>query len=203
MGKLRHDANLRWLYQGEQKARGRKRRYGGKVDFSQLSRFEFVGKLDGQFVYSAVVNSVHFKRDLRLVYLVKRTGQKVQTALLFSTELSLDAQTLVRYYKARFQIEFRDAKQFLGLTHCQARDSQALHFHFNAVMTTLNLLQLENRQTLLGQGFSLARWKIRKINAHLFERFSSYLGLDFNRLKSRPDFEQLCSYGAITIAEAR
>ncbi len=42
---------------------------------------------------------------------------------LFSTDLSLDANTILWFYKTRFQIEFlfRDAKQFLGLNHyCQA-----------------------------------------------------------------------------------
>jgi hypothetical protein len=52
----------------------------------------------------------------------------VQTALLFSTALDWCAQTLVRYYQARFQIEFlfRDAKQFLGLDDCQARGHESL-----------------------------------------------------------------------------
>ena len=201
IGKLRHDANLRWLYQGEQKPRGRKRRYDGKVKFGDLSRFEAVGELDGLQIYTAVVNSAHFKRDLRIAYLVKRVGNKVHTALLFSTDLSLDAKTLVRYYKARFQIEFlfRDAKQFLGLNHCQARCTKALHFHFNASMTALNLLKLEDRQhqTKDDKVISIASWKIRKANIHLLERFSSYLGLDFTTIKSRPDFEQLCNYGVI------
>lgn len=205
IGKLRHDANLRWLYQGEQKPRGRKRRYNGKVNFDDLSCFDAVGELDGLQIYTAVVNSAHFKRDLRIVYLVKRVGDKVQTALLFSTDLEMDAKTLVRFYKARFQIEFlfRDAKQFLGLSHCQARSAKALHFHFNASMTALNLLKLEDRQHQpettgkSGKVISIASWKIRKANAHLLERFSSYLGLDFSRIKSRPDFEQLCNYGAI------
>ena len=201
IGKLRHDANLRWLYLGEQKPRGRKRRYDGKVKLDELSRFEAVGEWDGLHIYTAVVNSAHFNRDLRIVYLVKQVGHQVQTALLFSTDLSLDAKTLVCYYKARFQIEFlfRDAKQFLGLNHCQARCSQALHFHFNASMTALNLLKLEDRQHQSGGGkvISIASWKIRKANAHLLERFSAYLGLDFSLIKSRPDFEQLCNYGAI------
>ena len=141
--------------------------------------------MDGLQIYTAVVNSAHFNRDLRI-------------ALLFSTDLSLDAKTLVRYYKARFQIEFlfRDAKQFLGLNHCQARCSQALHFHFNASMTALNLFKLEDRYRG-SKVISISSWKIRKANAHLLERFSSYLGLDFSHIKSRPDFEQLCNYGAI------
>jgi IS4 transposase len=127
----------------------------------------------------------NFKRDLRIVYLVKQTGGKVQTALLFSTDLELDAKTILRYDKARFQIEFlfRDAKQSLGLNHCQARCSESLHFHFNASMTALNLLKLEDRQHQSGAGnvISTASWKVRKANAHLLERFSSCLGLDFSK----------------------
>ena len=201
IGKLRHDANLRWLYRGEQKPCGRRRRYDGKVRFDDLSRFEAAGEPDGLQIYTAVVCSAHFKRDLRVVYLLKRAGGKVQTALLFSTDLSLCAEAIVRFYKARFQIEFlfRDAKQFLGLNHCQARCGQALNFHFNASMTALNLLKLEDRlhQSAGSKIISIASWKIRKANAHLLERFSSYLGLDFSSIKSRPDFEQLCNYGAI------
>ncbi len=205
IGKLRHDANLRWLYCGEQKPRGRKRRYDDKVKFDDLSRFEAADELDGLQIYTAIVNSAHFKRDLRIVYLAKQTGNQVQTALLFSTSLSLDAKTIVRYYQARFQIEFlfRDAKQFLGLNHCQARCGKALHFHFNASMTALNWLKLEDRQYQSpstgksGKVISIASWKIRKANAHLLERFSFYLGLDFSIIKSRPDFESLCNYGAI------
>lgn len=44
---------------------------------------------------------------------------------------------------------------------------------------------------------SIARWRTFKANAHLLERFSSYLGLDFSRIKSRPDFDEMCHYGAI------
>lgn len=213
IGKLRHDANLRWLYEGKQKPRGRPRLYDGKVKFNDLTRFEALEELDGLQLYTAVVNSTHFKRNLRIVYLVKQTGnsstgsgchslhRNVKTALLFSTDLTLEAKTVVRHYKARFQIEFlfRDAKQFLSLNHCQARCRQALHFHFNASMTALNLLKLEDRQHQSGRGkvISIASWKIRKANVHLLERFSSYLGLDFSNIKSRPDFEQLCNYGAI------
>ena len=70
IGKLRHDVNLRWLYQGEQKPRGRKRRYEGKV--SDLSHFEAVGELDG--LANLFCHGAHFKRDLRIVYLLKREG---------------------------------------------------------------------------------------------------------------------------------
>jgi hypothetical protein len=47
ISKLRHDAGLRWLYNGERKAKGRPRQYAGKVRFDDLSRFELAGNVDG------------------------------------------------------------------------------------------------------------------------------------------------------------
>ena len=144
-----------------------------------------------------------FHRDLRIVYLIKTTHNTWQTALLFSTDTELSAVELYQYYQARFQIEFlfRDAKQFTGLCDCQARSEPALHFHFNAAMTALNLLKLEDRQRAADRPrspISIASWKIRKFNEHLLERFSSLLGLDFTSIKSNPLFASLCNYGAIT-----
>ncbi|UOA10485.1 hypothetical protein [Methylobacter sp. S3L5C] len=55
--KLRHDADLRWLYTGEQKAKGRPRKFVGKVCFDDLSRFDLAGKTDGQRVYTSIVNA--------------------------------------------------------------------------------------------------------------------------------------------------
>ena len=72
-------------------------------------------------------------------------------------------------------------------------------------MSALNVLKLEDRQhqaaNTVGSDkvISIASWKIRKANVPLLERFSSYLGLDFSRIKSRPDFEQLCNYGTIAM----
>jgi len=69
-----------------------------------LHHFDEAGEHDGMKIYTAIVNSSHFKRNLRIIYMIKQVGNKVQTALLFSTDLTLDAETIVRFYKARFQI---------------------------------------------------------------------------------------------------
>ena len=204
ISKLRHDANWRWLYNGPQKPRGRPQQYDGKVHFQHQAwnRFENVGEIEGTPLSTAVVNSVHFKRNIRMIYLMKVVGQKIQTALLYSTDITLSALELYRLYKARFQIEFlfRDAQQFTGLLDCQARCPSALHFHFNASMTALNLLKLNDRQRSEGaerSAISIARWKIRNFNEHLLRRFSSTLGLDFSLIKTSPHFADLCNYGAI------
>jgi hypothetical protein len=46
IGKLRTDANLKVLYTGAQKPKGRRRQYEGKLDYADLSQFEFVQDLD-------------------------------------------------------------------------------------------------------------------------------------------------------------
>jgi hypothetical protein len=207
IGKLRHDANLRYLYRGAQQRRGRPhasipQQYDGKVKFNDVSRLEFVQETDGIRFYTAIVNSVRLKRAIRIAYLVKQDGDKLHTALLFSTDTDLSALDIYRSYQARFQIEFlfRDAKQFTDLSDCQARCQEALHFHFNASMLALNLIKLQDRQHASlseARGISVASWKIRKFNEHLLKRFSDMLGLDFSSIKSNPAYEALRNYGTI------
>jgi hypothetical protein len=55
IGKLRRDANLRWLYQGKQKPRGCRNRYDGKVRFDDLTRLELANEIEGVKLYTAIV----------------------------------------------------------------------------------------------------------------------------------------------------
>lgn len=207
VSKLRHDANLRYLYQGPQKQVGAKRKYAGKVKFDDLSRLEYVGEVEPDIhLYTLVVNSVKLKCNIRLVYVLNlRNKNKPGYALLFSTDTDLAAETIYRYYKARFQIEFifRDAKQFTGLSHCQARGQASLDFHFNASLTALNLAKVDaylsfgyNPET----PFSMATQKMVYFNEHLLEKVFSILELDPSLIKCNPDFVALRTYGAIALA---
>ena len=150
IGKLRHDANLRYCYEGSQKLRGARRKYDGKVFFDDLSRWHFLGEVKLNVrLYTAVVWSINLKRKIRVVYLINQHGpERACTALLFSTDINLDPIQLYEAYRARFQIEFifREAKQFTGLTDCQARDEHKLDFHFNASLTALNLAKWDAYQ---------------------------------------------------------
>jgi hypothetical protein len=202
IGKLRLDANLRYLYQGPQRpGPGRPKTYDGKVDWDNLSRFAKVETDDEDVVlYHQVLNHVQFQCHLGVVLVVDTTRNR--KAVLFSTDLHLDALTIYRYYKARFQIEFlfRDAKQFAGLTDCQARSQAKLNFHFNASLSAVTLAKLEARQQNgdAASGFSMASLKRRAFNQHLIERISQYLAKGHSLEKSSPDYEALCNYGTIT-----
>ena len=147
IGKLRCDANLKYLYDGPQKPKGACRKYDSKVDLTDLSRWQAVGQVEDNIsLYTAIVWSVNLKQKIRVVYLVNhKHDERLCYALLFSTDVELDPAQLYEAYRARFQIEFifREAKQFTGLTDCQARDSQKLDFHFNASLTALNMAKWE------------------------------------------------------------
>ena len=204
IGKLRHDANLRYLYHGPQKKFGSRRKYDGKVRFDDVRRLTYVDQVEPDIhLYTAVVYNVNLKRTIRLVYLLNlKNKHKPGYALLFSTEIELDPETLYRYYKARFQIEFlfRDAKQFTGLTDCQARQQASLDFHFNAALTALNLAKVD---AYLSFGydrdppFSLATQKLGYFNRHFLEKVLAILALDPSLINCQPALAALRTYGAI------
>jgi hypothetical protein len=122
-------------------------------------------------------------------------------ALLFSTDTALDALSIVRYYQARFQIEFlfRDAKQFTGLMDCQARSEKALHSHFNASFAALNLIKWHDRELSPNRKpISIGSWKTRFFNALLIERIFCNFGFDLSLIKSSSTYEELCNFGAVS-----
>lgn len=167
IGKLRRDANLRYLNQDEYLGRGRPRKYAGKVDLADYSNFELVTQIsDNLALYTAVVWSISLKRPIRICYLLNKSGAACSYAVLFCTNLNLNPCSIYLYYKARFQIEFifRDSKQFTGLADCQARDQTKLDFHFNSSLTALNLAKwhaVEQHDSDANLVFSMTSYKRR------------------------------------------
>jgi hypothetical protein len=178
IGKLRSDSDMRYFYTGPRRpGPGRPQPYDGKVKWSDLSRFNRIDSHEaGITLYQQVLNHKPFKRTLNVVVVVVDSrGKKTRQAVLFSTALTLAATTRYRYYRSRFQIEFlfRDAKQFAGLTDCQARSEANLHCHFNASLTAVSLAKREAQQQaggVLNQPFSRASLKRRAFNEHLLDQ---------------------------------
>lgn len=203
VSKLRHDANLRYLYTGSHpKRRGARKKYDGTVNLQDLSRLTPIPLSHTITLYTEIVNSVSLKRNIRLVVVCKRQGAKVLTAVLFSTDTTLSAEDIYQYYTARFQIEFvfRDAKQFMGLADFQTCAEDRIAFHVNASLTALNFLKLEDRQQDHDGDthvISIASWKVRKFNEHQLARIISTLGLDLSSIKLHPHYEDLVNYGTI------
>ena len=200
ISKLRQNANLHYVFEGVQTGKGAPRKYDGKVDFSDLSRFTRLADVE---LHTLVLWHRTWKRKIRLALLVNRPeGKKAQHILLFSTDLNLSAEKILKFYKLRFQIEFlfRDAKQFTGLSDCQARDEMSLNFHFNTSFMALNLAKREARLQHSGTDsfvFSMNNVKRRALNNHLLETFIEQLDLSSTLIKAHPNYEILRDYGII------
>src|SRR6266478_6995657 len=205
--KLRHDADCWFLYTGPHpKRRGARRKYDGKVNFQDLSRFEDLGTREDEphlHLYTAVVWHKTLKRRLRIVVLLNQNDQaKPRFIVLSTTDPELNGHKLLDLYAARFQIEFlfRDSKQFTGLLDCQARAASAVDFHCNAALATLHLVRAEDLCMQQGQEshvFSMASWKQCQFNERLLDLFMEKFALDPTWVKNHSCSDELRTYGAI------
>lgn len=202
ISKLRKDANLLYLYEGEQKPKGRPRKYDGKVCYDDLSRFKREQiRIEKQEIelYSGVVWSVSLKRKIKLV-MVKYGKRRVN---LFSTDLEIEATEVFDLYRSRFTIEFliRDAKQSAGLTDCQARDNEAIEFHWNTALTTVNFGRgIDGKRAVEEEQkpFSMKSIKQRFFNEHLLKLFICKSGLEQSLIKYEEVLEELRNYAVIS-----
>jgi hypothetical protein len=123
ISKLRRDAALYEKYAGKQNNRGRKRKYGEKLDYKNLpEKYLRLSERKKDIItnyYQGIFLHHEFGCELNVVIIVKINvkTRKIGHAILFSSDLELKWENLVDYYSLRFQIEFnfRDAKQHFGL----------------------------------------------------------------------------------------
>lgn len=96
----------------------------------------------------ARARSFRVKRDGRTLLLVvikdDRSPEAGRTKYLLTDDLSLTTCEVIKWYRRRWPIEvfFRDCKQLLGLTACEARTEAAIVSHFVLVCAAYTLLQL-------------------------------------------------------------
>jgi putative transposase len=123
ISKLRYDAALSFVYDGEQKSTGPRKKYGQKINYRNIPNQYLVEKStkDGieTCIYQAQMLQHEFAQILNVVIITKtnlRTGAFANVNL-FSSDLELSYEKIIDVYSLRFQIEFnfRDAKQYWGL----------------------------------------------------------------------------------------
>lgn len=198
--KLRPDANLRYLFEGSSPKgkRGPKTKYDGKVDYKDISRWADLGpdvKYNYLRLYSKVLNSPTFERNLLVLFVLNTKTNKY--ILLACSDINICPKTMLCYYQMRFQIEFlfRDAKQFTGLCHCQARDEHKLDFHFNFSMAAINVARAVQylNPTISSMNSFVRRAYNLKLVEWLFEHLSKNAEFD----QFHPDFHKVLDFGAI------
>ncbi len=208
VSRLRDDADLKYLTgpiaQGEKRPQGRPRKYDGKIDHKNpdMKYFKLIHKDEKSELRVARVYSVALKMEILPVHVFffHKDGKRVHK-LYFSTDLELAPFVLMDMYSARFQIEFvyRDGKQYTGLNHCQARNENKLHFHFNMSLTAVNLAKVKywlSADKNEKGAFSMNNIKRLNHNEMMIDLFLAEFGINPNTPKNKRKVQKLLSYGA-------
>jgi len=205
VSRLRTDAHLQYLFTGKQlKGRGRPRKFAGKIDYNNLDMnyFNLIRESQANKIVQARVHSKSLKKLINLVIVFTKSKGKWTYKLYFATDLSLDVELLLDYYKSRFQIEFiyRDAKQFSGLHDCQARSKNKLDFHFNIALSTINIAKITHWLSIPKThrpAFSMSDVKTMYHNELLLNRFIYVFAIPAYKLKNNNRIRELITYGTI------
>lgn len=180
ISRLRDDAALWYSHDGVRTGkRGRPRVKGEKMDFANLdmSRCEAL-EIEGGKAYAINAYSKAMKRNIKVVVHYQESGGH---KIYFSTDLDMSAEDIMEYYRTRFQIEFcfRDAKQFTGLNHCQARDLRKLDFAFNASLAAVNVAKVV--RTKHYPNLSVGMLRLSMSNIYMLRRILARFGIRPNR----------------------
>jgi len=209
VSRLRDDADLQYLFYGQQKqGRGRKKKYDGKIDFQNLNseRVNLVLDIENEKIYSFIAYSKSLKRSLNIIVIyTKNTKGKWGHKIYFSTDLKQQWKEIVNMYRQRFQIEFlyRDAKQFTGLNDCEARSTNKLNFHWNMSLTAINIAKIahwivkKDAKPKEDIPFSMSDVKTMHYNNLLVNRFISMFGINPKLEKNKSIIKRLLYFGKI------
>lgn len=202
VGKLRNDANLKYLFTGTRTGkRGRPKRFAGKVNWQDFSKWALISCCEEQSIYSSVLYSPSLERDIQVVCIVWQGKSQIRREVLFSTNLNMPALEIIACYRARFEMEFpfRDAKQFAGLMDCQSRSAKALEFHWNASFLVVSLARMQQLLEFNGESkefvFSMEDAKRRAYNELFAERIIALLPVGVNLIKFRKDLQDTLNLG--------
>jgi putative transposase len=206
ISKLRCDSALYFRYDGLQKKKGPRKKYGQKIDYGNIPNKYLVQKsTDGDLethVYQAEMLHKEFAQPLNVVIITKtnlKTGVCANVNL-FSSDLQLAGEKIIDYYALRFQIEFnfRDAKQYWGLEDFMNTKEVPLTNALNLSLFMVNVSQVllrEFRQTNPDSGV---------LDLKAYFRAAKYFEETIKLLPKKPEpilldqiFAQVASLGCI------
>lgn len=180
--------------------RGRPRKKDGKVDWKHIDgqRLPIIAQNEEEIVRSGLVYVKCLKRTVLLVAVdyLREDGSLLTRKLYFCTDTTCTTEWVLERYHGRFWIEFnfRDGKQYTGLTHCQSTDTDKIENHINLSLTTVSAAKAAHWLPLAENergAFSMAELKSYYYNLALVERFSEALGLDPTLTKNNPNIKRL------------
>jgi len=206
ISKMRSDAALYPAFEGEYSGTGRPAKYGEKLHVRQLdSKYLKESSAEDHLrteIYQGQFYNKEFAFALNVVVILKtnlKTGSQAHV-ILFSTDLELACDKIIKFYSLRFQIEFnfRDAKQYWGLEDFmnikQTAVTNAANLSFFMVNLSYALLQPFREQH--------PEYSILDLKSHY--RGRRYACETIKMLREKPDailladiFQQIARLGAI------
>ena len=207
ISRLRDDAKLKYKFKGTaKKGKGKPRKYSGKIDVKNIDkrRIKLVySDQDDIKIYTAIVWTLGLKRDIKLCYaeFMLSNGKKSKK-MFYSTNLNRCAKDILKYYLARYQMEFvfRDAKQYTGLEQFQGRIENKLNFHFNASLTSISIGKgIARNRVNMNESIpiSLQDVKIVLQNRNMLFRICSIYGISHKLIKINHIYRQVLNLGKI------
>jgi len=206
ISKLRCDSALYFIYDGQQKRKGPRKRYGQKIDYRNIpAKYQVEKRTEDGIetrIYQAQMLHREFAQGLHVVIITKahlKTGA-FASVNLFSSDLELGYEKIIDWYSLRFQIEFnfRDAKQYWGLEDFMNVKEVPLTNALNLSLFMVNLSQVllrEFRKTHPESGI---------LDLKAYHRAAKYFEETIKRLPQKPDpvlleqiFGQVAALGCI------
>jgi hypothetical protein len=147
ISKLRYDSALWFPYQGSYKGRGKRRKYGNRLDYKNIPKEHLKETTVEEGIktdtYQMSLWHKLFADMLNVVVIVRTNLETGATAriVLFSSDMNLSWDRIIDYYALRFQIEFnfRDAKQYWGLEDFMNVKSTPVYNGANLAMFMVNV----------------------------------------------------------------
>lgn len=147
ISKLHCNAALYFPYEGEYGGRGPRRKYGDKLNYSDIPAKYLSGSYTADGILTKIYQMTMLHKDfseklnITVIQKINISNGKESHAVLFSDDLELTSENMIFYYRLRFQIEFtfRDAKQHWGLEDFMNIKKQAVRNAANLSMFMVNL----------------------------------------------------------------
>lgn len=159
ISKLKKNSSLYFKFIGEQKSRGRKRKYGELIDHQNMDKKYLKKKsLDKNietkiYQFEALHKTINDPINVILIFSTNLLTKKTSHTFLFSTDLEQGYEKIIDYYSLRFQIEFnfRDAKQYFGLEDFMNIKKRRLHNFANLSLFMNNVSFLLYKESHLSK----------------------------------------------------
>lgn len=207
--KLNRNTALFLPYQGKYGGRGRPKKYGKKLDYQKLPANYLVSSIEEEGICTNIyqIKEVWTRKmpsliNVVIIIKIDIATQKASRVVLFSTDLNLEAGSLIKFYSLRFQIEFnfRDAKQYFGLADfknikpTQVNNAVGLAFFMdNISMILLQKAQVEWKEEKLSIQDLKAYFRAQKYLRDILNT----LEIDQKDILNLPQMQQIMKIGAV------